>query len=66
MVMEDNRMQAIDYELLGRVLDSKADEPTRRMVMLNLANPQFKEYFMIALKASRLFDYKVDVYGTIL
>ncbi len=41
---------------MGQVLDGKANESIRRMVLLNLVNPRFKECLMVALKATKLFD----------
>ena len=58
-------MQITDSELLGRILDGGANELTCQMVVLNLVDPFFKEYFMIALKASKLFDNKMGIYETV-
>ncbi len=63
--MENNAIQITDYELLGQVIDGKADVLTRQMVTLTLVNPLFEECFMIALKATKLFDDKIDTYETV-
>ncbi|MCR8912850.1 hypothetical protein NW211_12690 [Barnesiella sp. ET7] len=63
--MKNNAIQITDYELLGQVLDGKANELTRQMVILNLIDPLFEECFLIALKATKLFDDKIDIYETV-
>ena len=63
--MGNKAIQIIDNELLGRILESRANEFSRKMVILNLADPFFKEYFMIALKATKLFDDKTEKYETV-
>ncbi len=63
--MENKAMQITDSELLGRILDGRANESARRMVILNLVDPFFKEYFMIALRATKLLNDKMDMYETI-
>lgn len=58
-------MQISDYELLGQVIDGIANNKTRQKTILNMTNPMFREYFMLALKATKLFDDKIDAYETV-
>ena len=57
--MGNNAIQITDYELLGQTLESKANELTRQIVILNLVDPLFEECFMTALKVAQLFDDKI-------
>ena len=62
--MEANTMKISNFELLGRVLDCKATGRECKIVLLNMSDPAFKEYFMVALRASTLFNNKAEVYET--
>lgn len=63
--MGNKAIQIVDNELLGQILDGRVNKLTRQMVILNLVDPFFKEYFMIALRATKLFDDKIDIYETV-
>lgn len=63
--MGNKAVQIIDNELLGQTLDGRTNELARQMVILNLVDPFFKEYFMIALRATKLFDNKIDIYEAV-
>ena len=63
--MENNTIQKNNFELLGRVLDGKATSKERKIVLLNMSDAIFEECFMVALRATTLFNEKVEAYETI-
>ena len=63
--MEANTMTTSNFELLGRVLDGKATGRERKIVVLNMSDSVFEECFMVALRASTLFNNKAEMYETI-
>ena len=63
--MESNTIQINNLELLGRVLDGRATSKERKTVLLNLSDTTFEECFMVALRATILFNEKVEIYDTI-
>lgn len=60
--MENNTIQTSDFELLGRVLDGKATSKERKIVLFNMSDAVFEECFMVALRATTLFNEKVEIY----
>ena len=60
--MEDNTIQINNFELLGRVLDGKATLMERKAVLFNMSDAVFEECFMIALRATTLFNEKIEIY----
>ena len=63
--MENNTIQISNYELLGRVLDGKAKSKERKTVLFNMSDAVFEECFMVALRATTLFNEKVEAYETV-
>lgn len=63
--MENNTNQISHFELLGQVLDGKAISKERRTVLFNMSDVGFEEFFMVALRATTLFNKKVEVYETV-
>lgn len=63
--MENNTIQINNFELLGRVLDGKAGSKERKSVLFNMSDAIFEECFMVALRATTLFNEKVEVYETV-
>ena len=63
--MENNTIQISNFELLGRVLDGKANSKERKAVLFNMSDAVFEECFMIALRATILFNEKVESYETV-
>ena len=63
--MENNTIQINNFELLGRVLDGKATSKERKTVLFNMSDAVFKECFMVALRATTLFNEKVEAYETV-
>ena len=63
--MENNTIQINNFELLGRVLDGKATSKERKTVLFNMSDAVFEECFMVALRASILFNEKVEAYETV-
>lgn len=63
--MKNNTIQISNFELLGRVLDGKANSNERKAVLFNMSGVVFEECFMVALRATTLFNEKVDVYETV-
>lgn len=63
--MENNTIQINNFELLGRVLDGKATSKERKTVLFNMSDAIFEEYFMVALRATTLFNEKVEAYETV-
>ncbi len=58
-------IQISNFELLGRVLDGKASSKERKTVLFNMSDAVFAECFMAALRATTLFNEKVDAYETV-
>ncbi len=63
--MEGRMAEISDYELIGQILDGSACEQTRQSAMRCMTNQAFEECFLLAMKATRLFDNKIDVYETV-
>lgn len=63
--MENNTIQISNFELLGRVLDGQATSTERKIVLFNMSDAVFEECFMVALRATTLFNEKVEVYETV-
>lgn len=55
-------MQMYDFELLGRVLDEQAALKERKIVLAYLPNTVFEECLRVALRATILFNKKVEAY----
>ena len=56
--MENNTIQISNFELLGRVLDGKANSKELKTVLFNMSDAVFEECFMVALRATTLFNEK--------
>lgn len=56
--MDKNSILINDCELLGRVLDGCSVSEERTGVLANFADMAFKECFMVALRATVLFNEK--------
>ena len=63
--MGNNTIQINNFELLGRVLDGKATSKDRKTVLFNMSDAIFEECFMVALRATTLFNEKVEAYETV-
>ena len=63
--MENNTIQINNFELLGRVLDGKATSKERKTVLFNMSDAIFVDCFMVALRATTLFNEKVEAYETV-
>ena len=63
--MGNNTIQINNFELLGRVLDGKSGSKERKTVLFNMSDAVFEECFMIALRATILFNEKVESYETV-
>ena len=63
--MGNNTIQINNFELLGRVLDGKATSKERKTVLFNMSDAIFEECFMVALRATTLFNEKVEDYETV-
>ena len=63
--MENNTIQISNFELLGRVLDGKASSKERKTVLFNMSDAVFEESFMVALRATTLFNEKVEAYEAV-
>lgn len=63
--MENNTIQINNFELLGRVLDGKATSKERKTVLFNMSDAIFEECFMVALRATTLFNEKIEDYDTV-
>lgn len=63
--MGNNTIQINNFELLGRVLDGQATSKERKIVLFNMSDAVFEECFMVALRATTLFNEKVEVYETV-
>lgn len=63
--MENNTIQISNFELLGRVLDGKANSKERKAVLFNMSDAVFEVCFMVALRATTLFNEKVEAYETV-
>ncbi len=60
--MGNSTIQINNFELFGRVLDGRATTKERKMVLFNMSDAVFAECFMAALRATTLFNEKVDAY----
>lgn len=58
-------MKISNFELLGRVLDARATISERKTVLYNMTESVFEECFMVALKATTLFNDNAEAYETI-
>ena len=63
--MENNTIQINNFELLAQVLDGKATSKERKTVLFNMSDAIFEECFMVALRATTLFNEKVEAYETV-
>ena len=63
--MGNNTIQTSNFELLGRILDGQASSEERKTVLLNMSDAVFEECFMVALRATMLFNEKNEAYGTV-
>lgn len=54
--MENNTIQISNFELFARVLDGKATFEECKAVLLNMLDTVFEEFFMVALRATTLFN----------
>lgn len=60
--MENNAGLMNNAELLGKVLDGQATSKERRAVLKNMFDVVFDEFFMLALRATILFNENIDDY----
>ncbi|RHP64119.1 hypothetical protein [Bacteroides sp. OF04-15BH] len=60
--MENNAVLMNNVELLGKVLDGQATGKERRAVLKNMSDVVFDEFFMVALRATILFNENIDDY----
>lgn len=60
--MENNAVLMNNVELLGKVLDGQATGKERRAVLKNMSDLVFDEFFMVALRATILFNENIDDY----
>lgn len=58
-------MKNSNIELLGRVLDGSATCTERKAVLFNMSGSVFEECFMVALRATTLFNDNTETYETI-
>ena len=58
-------MKNSNIELLGRVLDGSATCTERKAVLFNMSESAFEECFMVALRATTLFNDNTETYETI-
>ena len=63
--MEVNTVKISNFELLGRVLDGRATISERKVVLYNMSESLFEECFMVALRATTLFNDNAEAYETI-
>ena len=63
--MEANMMKISNFELLGKVLDGRATISERKVVLYNMSESVFEECFMVALRATTLFNDNAGAYETI-
>ncbi|OUN73626.1 hypothetical protein B5G10_03415 [Barnesiella sp. An55] len=54
-----------NFELLGRVLDGRATDRDRKIVLRGLTDSVFEECILVALKASVLYNENGKVYETV-
>lgn len=54
--MGNNTIQRSNFELLARGLDGKAPSEECKDVLLNMSDAVFEEFFMVALRATTLFN----------
>lgn len=58
-------MKISNFELLGKVLDGRATISERKVVLYNMSESVFEECFMVALRATTLFNDNSEAYETI-
>lgn len=58
-------MKNSNIELLGRVLDGSATCTERKAVLFNMSGSAFEECFMVALRATTLFNDNTETYEAI-
>lgn len=58
-------MKNSNFELLGRVLDGRATISERKVVLYNMSESVFEECFMVALRATTLFNDNSEANETI-
>jgi hypothetical protein len=63
--MGNNTIQISNFEVLGRVLDGIANLKECKTVLFNMSDAVFEECFMVALRATSLFNEKVEFYETV-
>lgn len=63
--MENNTNQTNNFELLGRVLDGNATIDERKDVLFNMTDALFEECFLVAMRATTLFNEKIETYGKV-
>ncbi len=63
--MGNNTIQISNFELLGRILDGRASSEECKTVLLNMSDAVFEECFVVALRATMLFNEKNEAYGTV-
>ncbi len=63
--MGNSTIQINNFELLGRVLDGQATTKDRKMVLFNMSDAAFAECFIAALRATTLFNEKVETYEAV-
>lgn len=62
--MGNNTIQINGFEQLGRVLDGRATGKERKTVLQTMADTVFEECFMVAMRATTLFNKKMNAYDT--
>ena len=63
--MENNTIQTNNFELLGCVLDRNATIDERKDVLFNMTDVLFGECFLVAMRATTLFNEKIEAYGKV-
>jgi len=63
--MGNNTIQISNFELIGRVLDGIATSKERKTVLFSMSDAVFEECFMVALRATTLFNEKDEAYETV-
>ena len=60
--MENNTIQISNFEVLGRVLNGIANSKECKTVLFNMSDAVFEECFMVALRATTLFNEEIEIY----
>lgn len=63
--MGNNSIQTNNFELLGRVFDGNATIDERKDVLFNMTDALFEEFFLVAMRATTLFNEKIEAYGKV-